>query len=212
MAAEAPPAPPHAQEVFLQILGPLTVHARFAFRHVGDFHRREDLIQEAVCVAWKWTVRMLEKGKDPRAFPTAVAVHAARHVKSGRTFVGGKGAATDALSRHAQVRCGFAARSIHARADERDLRRAAGSGERRFETFEEFLSGHDRAPVPEQVAFKIDFAAWRATQDPRRLKILDAMIAGERTLELAGTFAVSAGRISQFRREFLEAWRAFCGD
>ena len=41
MAAEART---QAQEVFLQILAPLMVHALFAFRHVRNEHDRQDFV------------------------------------------------------------------------------------------------------------------------------------------------------------------------
>ena len=35
---------------------------------------------------------------------------------------------------------------------------------------------------------------------------------GERTLDVARRHGLSPGRVSQLRREFLEGWRAFCGE
>jgi hypothetical protein len=35
---------------------------------------------------------------------------------------------------------------------------------------------------------------------------------GGRTLEVAGKDGLSAGRVSQLRREFLLGWRRYCGE
>ena len=57
---------PTAQEVFLAILRQIETHAAIMCRHYRNVHDREDFIQESVCVAWKWTARMLEQDKDAR--------------------------------------------------------------------------------------------------------------------------------------------------
>ena len=35
---------------------------------------------------------------------------------------------------------------------------------------------------------------------------------GERILDVANKHGLSIGRVSQLRREFMEAWQRFCGD
>ena len=46
----------------------------------------------------------------------------------------------------------------------------------------------------------------------RDRQIAEALAAGSRTGEVAEEFEVSAGRISQMRREFKESWEAFHGE
>jgi len=41
--------------------------------------------------------------------------------------------------------------------------------------------------------------------------IADLML-GERTLDVADKFGMSAGRVSQLRREFMADWRRFIGE
>jgi len=66
--------------------------------------------------------------------------------------------------------------------------------------------------VPEQVAFRLDFASWLQSLTPRERRLIQAMAQNERTKDLARAFEVSPGRISQLRREFEQGWKHFCGD
>ncbi len=68
------------------------------------------------------------------------------------------------------------------------------------------------SPVLDQVAFRIDFPAWRRTRTERDRRIIDSMMVGESTARLARLFGVSAARISQLRREFHHDWHSFCGE
>ena len=68
------------------------------------------------------------------------------------------------------------------------------------------------APPDEQCAFRIDFPAWRATHAERDRRLLDDLMLGERTLDVAGKYGLSPGRVSQLRREFLTDWRRFISE
>ncbi len=202
-----------AQEVFLAIMQCISTHAQISFRHIRNAHDREDFVQETLCVVWKWTLRMLEQDKDPREFPTAVATLAVRHVRSGRKFAGGKLGKNDALSRFAQARHGFTVELLPAStATPHEQLYGTVRGQQKHDAMEEMLGDHDRSPVPEQVAFRIDFAAWRLSYDDRRRQIIDQMMWGETTTELSEKFKVSPGRISQMRRELQSAWRSYCDE
>ncbi len=67
-------------------------------------------------------------------------------------------------------------------------------------------------PVPEQVAFRIDFPAWLKALTKRNRRIAEALALGHGTDEVARRFKVSASRISQLRSQFCESWREFHGD
>jgi hypothetical protein len=121
-------------------------------------------------------------------------------VKAGRKLVGNEGS-KDVLSPVTQVRHGFAvgrlpeAERVH--------------GHQLPAELSEALADNTRSAVPEQAAFRVDFPRWRATLRRRDRKVLDALAAGERTADAARRFRISAGRVSQLRREFQEGWRAF---
>jgi len=199
-----------AQVVFLAIIDTLIRHAHFAFRHIRNEHDREDFIQEVLCVAWKWTLRMLENNKDPREFPTALAEYASKHVKAGRRFVGGKLGLKDALSRIAQARHSFTAQPLpSSTAATHEELYGAVDGQRKHDLFEEILQEHDRSPVPDQAAFRIDFPEFLATLSDRNRRIAEDMMLGKTTLELASSHRVTPGRVSQLRRELHSEWHAF---
>ena len=61
-------------------------------------------------------------------------------------------------------------------------------------------------------ACRIDFAAWLNTLSDRQRKIAGALATGETTKVVARKFGLTAGRISQLRRELKEAWEAFMDD
>jgi hypothetical protein len=76
----------------------------------------------------------------------------------------------------------------------------------------EALEDNTISPVLDQVAFRLDFPAWRRTRSERDRRIIDTMMTGESTAKLARLFGVSSARISQLRREFHQDWHLFCGE
>jgi hypothetical protein len=204
MTAAFLPGPPDdtpaaLHEAFLALLPRLQLHGRVYFRGVRCPTRKEDLIAEMVALAWLWFVRLARRGKDPAAFPSAIATYAARAVHYGRR-VCGQERAKDVLSPLAQRRHGF-----------RVSRLPSGSG-LVGNLFDEALAMNTVSPVPEQVCFRLDFPAWMARHSERNRRILLDLMAGERTLDVARKHGTSPARVSQLRREFLADWRRFCGD
>jgi hypothetical protein len=76
---------------------------------------------------------------------------------------------------------------------------------------EEALQDNTVSPVPEQVHFRLDYPSWRSTRTDRDRRLIDALMAGERTLEAGRAFGLSPARVSQKRREFHHGWLAYCG-
>jgi hypothetical protein len=190
----------HLQASFIAIVLPRVLsHGRVCFRGLKCPHRHEDAIQDMIGLAWEWHLRLAEKGKDSTRFPTALATYAARAVKSGRRLVGQE-KSQDVLSPLAQQRHHFTVRRLPD-----------------FETLSnnlltEALADNTQSPPDETVCFKLDFAAWLASLTDRDRGIAQDLMVGERTLAVAAKYGVSAARISQKRREFCHAWRAFCGE
>jgi hypothetical protein len=94
------------QQSFLALLPRIEAHARVMFRWIRCAHRRDDLVAEAVAIAWKWHLGLARRGKDPRTFAATFATFATRQVRSGRRLCGQE-AGKDALSPLAQTRDGF---------------------------------------------------------------------------------------------------------
>jgi hypothetical protein len=66
-----------------------------------------------------------------------------------------------------------------------------------------------RAAVVDQVAAKIDVAAWFATLTKRMKEIAKDLAFGCSTSEVAEKHKVTAGRISQLRRMLAESWAEY---
>ncbi len=69
-----------------------------------------------------------------------------------------------------------------------------------------------KSPPDEIVCFKLDFLAWLASLAERDRSIVEDLMIGERTLDVANKYKVSPARISQKRREFCRDWRTFRGE
>jgi hypothetical protein len=186
--------------LFVQVVLPrVQQHARIYFRHIPCRDQRAERVAEAIGLAWKWFLSLAEKGKDATRFPSALATYAARAVRSGRRAIGQE-RAHDILSPLTQQGHHFAVGKLP------DFSTLNGS------PLEEALHDNTVSPVPDQVAFKIDFPGWLATLGPRNRDLVEDMALGHRTLDLADKYRVSPGRISQMRRYFEQDWERFCGD
>ncbi len=183
---------------FLLVLPRIERHGRVYFRHLRCPHRKEDAVQEMVALCWKWFVRLAERGKDPTRFPSALATFAARAVRSGRRLCGQE-KPKDALSPLAQALKGFAVAAL----PDRDALSP--------NPLSEALADNTRSPVDEQACFRIDFPAWLRTLPRRDRRLVEGMALGHRTADLARRFRLSAGRVSQMRREFKRGWDRFTG-
>jgi hypothetical protein len=188
------------QAAFLaSVLPKVLSHGRIYFRHLRSAELKEEYIAEMVALTWKWHRRLAERGKDSTRFPTALATFAARAVRCGRRLAG-MDRAKDVLSPLAQWRQGFAVGKLP------DCGSLSGSA------LEEALHDNTRTPPDEQCAFRLDFPAWRATHAERDRRVLDDLMVGERTLDVAGKYGLSPGRVSQLRREFLLGWRRYVSE
>jgi hypothetical protein len=185
------------QQHFLSILPRIELHAQVYFRHLKCPGKKEDAVAEVVAVTWKWYLRAMAKGKDVDAFVSALATYAARHVRGGRRLCG-KERRNDVFSPLCQQRRGFAVGKLA------DISTESGN------PLDEALSDNTRSPVPEQVAFRLDFPAWLARRSDRDRRLALDLMAGERTLDVAGRHGLSPGRVSQLRRDLLADWQRFC--
>jgi hypothetical protein len=185
-------------------------HGQVAFRGVRCPQRRADCIAEMVALCWLWFLRLVQRGKDPLGFPVVLASYAARQVKCGRGLCGQE-KGRDALSGLAQRRHGFQVMALPHSATSYDRLGAVG-GQRKQDALEELLHDNAQTPVPEQVCFRLDFPAWRRTHARRTRRLMDDMMLGERTGDLARKYGLSPGRISQLRRDLHNDWRRFQGE
>jgi hypothetical protein len=179
------------QSRFLGILPRIERHAKIYFRHVPSRQKRTDLVAETVALAWKWFVRLAEKGRDGTQFPMTLASYAAKAVRSGRRVCGQERA------RDAQQRHGFCVGKLPDFSTESTNPLA------------EALTDNTRSPVPDQVQFRCDFPAWLRTRTQRDRRLIERMAMRERTKDLARKFRLSESRIRQLRQDFHEDWNRF---
>jgi hypothetical protein len=187
------------QTAFLAILPRIVRHARFHFRDLRCRHRQDDAVAETVALAWHWFRRLAQRGKDASRFPVAFANYAARAAKNGRRLCGQE-KTKDPLSPLAQQRRGFAVQSLPM------------ASSMNGNLFDEALAHNTQTPVPDQVSFRLDFPAWRLQRCERDRRLIDELMVGERTLDVARRYGLTPARISQLRRVFYHDWRVFCGE
>jgi hypothetical protein len=190
----------HLHTVFLaDFLPRVEQHGRVYFRHIKCSQQKEELLAEMRGLAWRWFITLVRRGKNVLAFVSALANYAARAVNSGRRVCGHE-RTKDVMSPVAQRLHGFAVGKLP------DFSTLDGS------PLEEALIDNTVSPVPEQVAFRLDFPAWRLTHSDRDRRLIDTLMLGGRTKEVSRLFGLSQGRISQKRRQFMDDWRRFCGE
>jgi hypothetical protein len=197
---------------FLAILPRIELHARICFRGTRCPASRDDAVAETVALAWRWFLRVTERGKDVDEFVTTLAGYAVRHVRSGRRLCGQE-RSKDVLSSLARRQHGFVVGPLFGptpRSRERIY--AAPHGQDEMDAVEERLRDNTQSPVPDQAAFRIDYPAWLTQLGHRNREMAEDMALDLGTKELAARYRVSPGRISQLRREFCLNWRRFHGE
>lgn len=183
-----------ARNQFARLLPEIDRHVRFRFRHL-DPELCEDRTADAVALAFEMFVGLVrhQRGKD--AFPTPLADFAVRQVSEGRQC-GTSQNRHDVTSRYCQHLTGVQVLSLH-------------RNERHSDRWQEWVV-EDRSAGPADVAStRIDFRDWLSTLSHKNRQIAELLAAGETTQTVAQQFQLTAGRISQVRRELLRAWNEF---
>jgi hypothetical protein len=190
-------SPPAWQAAFEAMIPAIERHAKIAFRHL-DAEAREEAVQETTCNACQAYVRLVELGKADMAYPSVLARYGVGQTKEGRK-VGGKLNCQDVSSDYCQQKKNL----LVERLDRYDSEEQAWA---------EILVEDKHAGPAETAISRIDFAAWLQLL-PRRLRKIATFLAnGETAGSAAKRFRVSEGRISQIRKELLQAWRRFQGE
>ena len=179
------------------MLPALITHAKIAFRHVKG-QDRQDKVQEVVANALVAFRRLVQLNKTDLAYASVLARYAVAQVNDGR-LVGGKMNCKDVSSPY----CQRVKKVVMERLDQFDAE---------DDCWQEVLVP-DRSCTPaELAASRIDVPAWFASLNRRDRKVAKYLAAGQTTTAAARKFKVSAGRISQLRRELAENWQRFIGD
>jgi transposase-like protein len=185
------------QQRFLILLPTILDYVSPAFRRLRP-EARQEAVQEAVAGAYVAYARLVQRGKESRAFASVLAKYAVAQVRVGRQ-VGGRLNCNDVSSTYGQQR-----RSLRlARLDRFDACEGA---------WQEVLVEDERTPIPDQVAFRCDFPLWLDRFSSRDREIAEALAEGCSTSEVARRFGITWGRVSQLRRKFEKSWREFHGE
>jgi DNA-binding NarL/FixJ family response regulator len=172
-------------------------YLRVAFHGLPPESRAE-AIQEALastCIAF---ARLVKQGRQDRAFPTVLARFAAAQYFDGRRVGSGQNS-RDTLSERAQrVKQFTVSRLDHYDQDE--------------ECWQEAIVEDPHTPVFDQVWFRIDFPQWLARLSPRDRQAAESLAVGNTTSEVARQLRLSAGRVSQLRRQLYRSWLEFHGE
>ena len=185
------------QAEFVELLPEIQQRLRHAFRHL-DAEAAEDAIEEGVIHALLSYVRLFEQGRAEAASAMSLAWFATKQVKQGRPAVG-RLSSREPLSRYAQLGQGFHVERLctYSQTDDQWIDR---------------IVEDQRASVADQVAVRLDGRAWLATLSGRLRRIAKDLAYGCSTSEVAKQHGVTAGRVSQLRRELHDAWRVFQGE
>jgi RNA polymerase sigma factor (sigma-70 family) len=182
---------------FLAMLPKIVQHLRVTFRNLPP-EARAEAIQEAIantCIAF---ARLVKQGRQERAFPTVLAQFAAAQVRDGRRVGTGQNS-RDVLSERAQRVKQF----VVQRLDHYDQEE---------ESWEEAIVEDPHTPVFDQVWFRIDFPEWLRRLSRRDRQAAKSLAIGNTTTEVAKELDLSAGRVSQLRRELYKSWLEFHGE
>jgi hypothetical protein len=182
---------------FLEMLPLIRSQARLAFRRMRP-EIKDELVQEAIANAYCRFSRLVRAGKADLAFATPLADFAIRQVIAGRR-VGTKLNSRDVFSVVAQRRQGFSVQTLPSE--------SSGSN-----IWCEILADDTLTPVPDQVAFRLDFPAWLKIQNRRKRELAKFLAVGNSATEAAQRFRVTAARISQLRGELQASWQEFQGE
>lgn len=182
---------------FLDMLPSIRQQVRFAFRAETP-ERRDDLVTEVIANCWVAFVRLMDHGKEDEVHATPLAQYAIKQVRDGRK-VGSKLNVNDVSSEYAQKVKGIKVESLVRYND-------------RKQEWREILIEDRHAGPAETAACRIDFGDWLRSLPRRSRRIAQTLAAGETTKNAARKHRVSAGRISQMRRELKDNWEVFQGE
>ena len=177
------------QATFLEMLPAIEQHARQAFYRL-DPEAREEAIQSVVASAAVAYARLGASAKTERCHATTLVRYGVMHFRAGR-LPGGSVNSNDVGS----TRC-----------------RNRGCRVEPLDQWNEALYDHRHATPADLAALRVDFGDWYGALSPRDRRVVNALASGERTSCVAKLCQLTAGRVSQLRRELHDSWREFTGD
>jgi hypothetical protein len=176
------------QTNFAEMLPRIERQLKREFKNL-DPATKEGATQEGIVHAILAYSRLADRGRAHIATATTLAYYASRQVKRGRPAVGCM-SCREPMSRYAQLR---------------------DNGIQR-ERWVDDLIQDKRAAIVDVVATRLDCRAWFATLPKRMKRLAEDLAQGFTTSETARRHGLTAGRISQIRRELAVSWASFQHD
>ena len=152
---------------------------------------REEARQAILSYAAVAFARLFELDKANLAYPAPLVGFGLKHYRAGR-LVGGRLNSKDVGS----TRC----------------RRRRGCLIERLDDWKETLVETRGTTPAELAALRIDFSEWLDSLSSRDRKLANELARGESTSAVAQMFKLTAGRVSQLRRELHASWLRFVGE
>jgi hypothetical protein len=188
---------PEHQRQFLGMLPVIRKKARMAFQDL-DPEGKEEATAEVIAVAYVMFVGLVQQGREALAYPSVLAMYAVKRVRVGRKAATSLNA-NDVSSEYCQLRKHLSVERLD-RYDGED------------QAWRQIVVEDKRTTPAEIAATRIDFQNWLGSLSSRLRKMAVVLATGETTTGAARRFGVSAGRVSQVRKELAESWEMFQGE
>jgi hypothetical protein len=182
----------------LAMLPTIIRYAKRTFRSY-DPEARQEALQNVVANTTAAVAGLAKRGKLDLAYPTVLAKFGIRQTLDHRK-TGSSQNIKDVLSKYCQEHKGVMVERLDKFNEQEDCWKEAVMQDTRS------------LPVPEVVAFRVDFKDWLKSLAPRDRKLAQYLSLGNRTADAARRFKVTPSRIAHLRRELAESWRRFVGD
>lgn len=182
---------------FLSMLPQIEAVAALAFR-AAEPELRSELVAEVVANCFCAFCRLVARGREEFAYATPLAWYAVRQIRAGR-----------------RVGSSINGRDISSPV----VQRAHGIKVERLDYFDNQAEGwrqalvEDRHAGPDLIAAaRIDVGDWLRMLPRTKRRVARMLASGESTGDVARKCKLSAGRISQLRKELEHSWKVFQGE
>jgi hypothetical protein len=179
---------------FERLLPLLQCQAAWHFRHLG-VEARQEAVQSSLAHAWQALVYLARRGRLDVMRLSALVRYAVARTRGGRSL-GTSVNANDVLSTWCRQRRKVCVQRL----------------DEQVGAWREIVVADRRTNPADLAAFRIDIADWLAGLSRRDRQLAETLALGESTQHAAQQFNLSAGRISQLRRELYAAWQRFQGE
>jgi hypothetical protein len=182
------------QAQFERWLPLMKYQAAWHFRHLGA-EARQEAVQCSLAHAWQALVYLARRGRLDAMRLSAIVRYAVARTRGGRSL-GTPVNANDVLSTWCRQRRKVCVERLDEHGD----------------AWREIVVADPRTNPADLAAFRIDIADWLAGLSRRDRRLVETLALGVSTKHAAQQFNLSAGRISQLRRELYAAWQRFQGE